>query len=51
MLRFPRRHPYISIAILLVLFLIALGLVLWWLNARQYESTDDAFIDARTVTI
>ncbi|RUX98059.1 HlyD family secretion protein [Mesorhizobium sp. M7D.F.Ca.US.004.01.2.1] len=51
LLRFPRRHPYISIAILLVLFLIALGLVLWWLNARQYESTDDAFIDARTVTI
>ncbi|WP_245468583.1 HlyD family secretion protein [Mesorhizobium sp. M7D.F.Ca.US.004.01.2.1] len=34
-----------------MLFLIALGLVLWWLNARQYESTDDAFIDARTVTI
>ncbi|MCA0034803.1 HlyD family secretion protein [Mesorhizobium sp. B263B2A] len=24
---------------------------MWWLNARQYESTDDAFIDARTVTI
>ena len=26
-------------------------LSLWWLHARQYESTDDAFIDARTVQI
>jgi membrane fusion protein, multidrug efflux system len=51
LLSFPRRHPFISIAVLLVLLLIAVGLVLWWLNARQYESTDDAFIDARTVTI
>jgi membrane fusion protein (multidrug efflux system) len=25
--------------------------VLYWLHARQYESTDDAFIDARTVQI
>ncbi|WP_366216991.1 HlyD family secretion protein [Mesorhizobium ciceri] len=33
------------------MLLIAVGLVLWWLDARQYESTDDAFIDARTVTI
>jgi len=24
---------------------------MWWLNARQYESTDDAFIDARTASI
>ncbi|MBW8909087.1 MAG: HlyD family secretion protein [Mesorhizobium sp.] len=27
------------------------GGVVWWLDARQYESTDDAFIDARTVTV
>lgn len=31
--------------------ILAVLLVLWWLNARQYESTDDAFIDARTVQI
>jgi membrane fusion protein, multidrug efflux system len=31
---------------------LALGLIVaWWLNARHYESTDDAFIDARTVQI
>jgi membrane fusion protein (multidrug efflux system) len=29
---------------------VAAGVV-WWLNARQYESTDDAFVDARTVSI
>jgi membrane fusion protein (multidrug efflux system) len=29
----------------------AIGALLWWLNARHYESTDDAFIDARTVSI
>ncbi len=31
--------------------IVAVLLALWWLNARQYESTDDAFIDARTVQI
>ena len=31
--------------------ILAVLFVLWWLNARQYESTDDAFIDARTVQI
>jgi len=38
--------------------LLALGgligaalLVAWWLHARNYESTDDAFIDSRTVQI
>jgi membrane fusion protein, multidrug efflux system len=31
---------------------IALGrLVIWWVTASGYVSTDDAFIDARTVTI
>lgn len=27
------------------------GAVGWWLHARNYESTDDAFIDARTVSV
>jgi membrane fusion protein, multidrug efflux system len=31
--------------------IVAVLLALWWLDARQYESTDDAFIDARTVQI
>ncbi len=28
-----------------------LAILLWWLHARNYESTDDAFIDTRTVQI
>lgn len=24
-------------------------MLVWWLNARQFETTDDAFVDARTV--
>jgi membrane fusion protein (multidrug efflux system) len=45
------RRPAIAFSILLVLIAIVAGGVTWWLNARHYESTDDAFIDARTVSI
>jgi len=38
----------IAIAILLV---VAIGAFLWWLNARNYESTDDAFIDTHIVRL
>jgi membrane fusion protein (multidrug efflux system) len=46
-----REHPWwiaIGIAVLLILIVAA---ILWWLHARQYESTDDAFVDARTIPI
>jgi len=42
-----RRILMIAIAIGIVVLLAAI--LLWWLNARQYVSTDDAFIDTRTV--
>jgi membrane fusion protein (multidrug efflux system) len=40
-------------ALLLVIggLIAAALLVAWWLHARNYESTDDAFIDSRTVQI
>jgi membrane fusion protein (multidrug efflux system) len=44
-----RRGLVILIAVAAVVALLAL--MLWWLHARQYETTDDAFIDARTVQI
>src|SRR5262252_3545325 len=45
------QHPYVTtVAGILFLIGVVAGLM-WWLNARQYESTDDAFIDARTVPI
>jgi membrane fusion protein, multidrug efflux system len=46
-----RRHPLLIAAVVIAaLIAIVIG-VLWWLNASHYEYTDDAFIDARTVTI
>jgi membrane fusion protein (multidrug efflux system) len=46
-----RRHPFILAgAVVLILAGLAYGVV-WWLNARNYVSTDDAFIDTRTVQI
>jgi membrane fusion protein (multidrug efflux system) len=46
-----RRHPYIvAAAVLGALLVIAAG-VAWWLNARNYVSTDDAFIETRPVQI
>jgi membrane fusion protein (multidrug efflux system) len=46
-----RRHPHLAALVAVAGILIVVAGVLWWLHARQYESTDDAFIDARTVTI
>jgi membrane fusion protein (multidrug efflux system) len=40
----------VAISLLVVLIVIATG-ILWWVHARQFESTDDAFIDAHTVAI
>jgi membrane fusion protein (multidrug efflux system) len=40
------------VLVITALFIVALvGLVVWWINAGHYETTDDAFIDARTVQI
>jgi membrane fusion protein, multidrug efflux system len=44
-----RRGLVIALGIGAVLLLLLI--FLWWLHARQYESTDDAFIDTRTVQI
>ena len=35
----------------LVLLVAAIGGLLWWLHARNFESTDDAFIDAHIVRL
>ena len=49
--RFVVKHP-IGVAIGVVLFIAAVVAgILYWLHARQFESTDDAFIDGRPVSI
>jgi membrane fusion protein (multidrug efflux system) len=46
-----KRHPVAAILVALSLIGVLIAGVLWWLNARQYENTDDAFIDARPSAI
>jgi len=44
-----RRRRVLVIAALIILAIVAT--VVWWVNTSGYETTDDAFIDARTVSI
>ena len=46
-----REHRALVLAITAACIVAFVGLVAWWVNTSGYESTDDAFIDARTVTI
>jgi membrane fusion protein, multidrug efflux system len=44
-----RRRAVLTVTALIIIAIV--GLVVWWVNVSGYESTDDAFIDARTVSI
>ena len=48
--RLRRRRGFVPLLVFSGIIVAAL-LVGWWLHARNYESTDDAFIDSRTVQI
>jgi membrane fusion protein, multidrug efflux system len=49
--RLVRGHPIaFGLSAVLVVAIVIAGVV-WWLNARHYESTDDAFVDGRPVAI
>ncbi len=45
------KRPIFWIVAGIVAAILIIGGLLWWLHARQYESTDDAFIDAHIVRI
>lgn len=48
---FVRKHPVgVLVGVVLLIAAIVAG-VLYWLHARNFESTDDAFIDGRPVSI
>jgi len=56
----PRKGPWLErlrarrrmVLVVTALIIAAIvGGVVWWVNASGYETTDDAFIDARTVSI
>src|SRR5437762_13200105 len=44
-------HPYLVAASVILVILVIIAAFLWWLNARHFEDTDDAFIDTRIVAI
>ena len=47
-----RRHPFISLLILLAVIVLAvLGYIYWLIFVHPYESTDDAFVDARSFSV
>jgi membrane fusion protein, multidrug efflux system len=46
----PRRRLLLMLAVIVVIALTVAGYI-WWQYARQFETTDDAFIDTRIVTI
>jgi membrane fusion protein (multidrug efflux system) len=45
----PRKRRRFIIIAAVVVLVIVIGGVVWWLIARNYEDTDDAYIDARVV--
>src|SRR5579871_584548 len=44
-------RPLVRVGAVVVLVVVIVAGVLWWLNARQYEDTDDAFIDTHIVQV
>jgi membrane fusion protein, multidrug efflux system len=46
----PRRRLLLVLAVIVVIALTVAAYI-WWQYARQFETTDDAFIDTRIVTV
>jgi len=46
-----RQHPVVTAIVVCVLIAAAIGGLMYWLDARHYESTDDAFIAARSFSV
>jgi membrane fusion protein, multidrug efflux system len=46
-----RAHPVATACAIVASVLLLVAGVAWWLHARHFETTDDAFVDARIATI
>ena len=46
-----KERPGLLIGGAIVIILLIVGGVLWWLHARQFESTDDAYVDGHIVRV
>jgi membrane fusion protein (multidrug efflux system) len=46
-----RGHPYVAAAVVIAAATVIAAGLMWWQHLLQYESTDDAFVDARTVAV
>jgi membrane fusion protein (multidrug efflux system) len=44
-------HPYMTAVIAIAVAIVLIATIAWWLHARHFESTDDAFIDARVTQV
>src|SRR5580700_6354613 len=50
----PRRFyqsSWFKLVVIIIVIALGAGVVIWWLNARQFEDTDDAFIDTHIVHV
>jgi membrane fusion protein (multidrug efflux system) len=47
----PFANVWVKIGLAVAVLLLIAGGIIWWLIARQYESTDDAFIDTHIVHV
>jgi membrane fusion protein, multidrug efflux system len=45
------QNPLVRIGAAIVVVLLLVGALIWWLIARRYEDTDDAFIDTHIVFV
>jgi membrane fusion protein (multidrug efflux system) len=45
------RSPWFKYGVIVGVVVLLIGVLIWWLNARNYESTDDAFIDTHIVHV
>ncbi|HXV01033.1 MAG TPA: HlyD family secretion protein [Caulobacteraceae bacterium] len=46
-----RASPLLMVGAVGLIAVVAIGAFIWWLGARNYEATDDAFVDAHIVRL